>query len=434
MFLKFFRIFIFISVFSAIAVWLANIPGRAVIEWLGWRIETSVPILLLLFFILFSVFFSLRHVIRRFFILLGRGFGHDPKRIQAKGYELLAEAVLSVAKGEIDKAKKLTMRAEKMLLEAPVAQLLSAQAAEMAGNLTSAEEKFKALSQHAQTELVGYRGLINYALMKQEEDKALDMAKKMFKKYPKTDWLAHLLMNLQAKKKLWEDIQETIKRGAKKDVFSHQEKNRLLAVALTEQAFLEKQDQQMPLLKQAHDLDPTLIVASLELAKLYMLKDEIRHASHVIEKTWESKPHPALGKLYVQLWKSQGQVKLLEKIEKLQRLNPEHQESTFVLIEALLQIKMYSRVEKMLKDLLKAHSAPDRTTALFMARLKEEQDPKNKEAQEWLEKALSMESAGSWRCSSCHTHLSQWNGVCSSCHSFGCVNWHYITGKVMMKI
>ena len=46
--LRFFLYAILVALLTALAVWLADHPGRVSVEWLDWRIDTSVAVLIAL--------------------------------------------------------------------------------------------------------------------------------------------------------------------------------------------------------------------------------------------------------------------------------------------------------------------------------------------------------------------------------------------------
>jgi uncharacterized integral membrane protein len=50
---KTFRIFVEVLLFSVIAVWISNNYGRVRVEWMGYEVETSIPVMLLLAWLLF---------------------------------------------------------------------------------------------------------------------------------------------------------------------------------------------------------------------------------------------------------------------------------------------------------------------------------------------------------------------------------------------
>ena len=48
MFFKTFKLFVLLFAVSAAAAWFSKNPGEVVVEWLGWRVSTSVPFAILL--------------------------------------------------------------------------------------------------------------------------------------------------------------------------------------------------------------------------------------------------------------------------------------------------------------------------------------------------------------------------------------------------
>jgi len=175
MFFKAFHIFLTIAILAIIAVGLVSMPGEVSIKWFGWRIDTSVPILV---FILFLFVYGITKIVKTITgvrSMFRTTFGLRGDKVNKKGFEVLADSVVALEKGDKKKAKKLSAKAENLLLNSPASLIIAAQVAEMEGNNAEAHRKFEALSKNPKTEMIGMRGLIKQELAKGHDKKAMEL-------------------------------------------------------------------------------------------------------------------------------------------------------------------------------------------------------------------------------------------------------------------
>ena len=124
-------------------VWFVQNPGDVSLQWQGWRIDTSVGVLM----IAVLLFAALTAVIYRFWRFLVRVPGEIGsamrERRQRKGYTALSSGMVAVAAGDAQEARRQARRAESLLSgQAPLSRLLSAQSAQLEGDEKAAERFF----------------------------------------------------------------------------------------------------------------------------------------------------------------------------------------------------------------------------------------------------------------------------------------------------
>ena len=117
-------------------------PGSATLEWRGWRVDSSVAVLIgavaavaVAAAIFYRGAWTLWGVPRR--ILFWRRMAR-----REKGYRTLTRGLVAVAAGEAEEARKLAARAEKLLGDPPLTKLLTAQAAQLIGDEAAARTHF----------------------------------------------------------------------------------------------------------------------------------------------------------------------------------------------------------------------------------------------------------------------------------------------------
>src|SRR5689334_8105667 len=154
------------------AVWLAERPGTVTAEWQGWRLDSSVGVLLVAVVVLVLLciggWLLYRWIVGAPFALL-EGWGESRKK---RGYRALTQGLAAVAAGDAVDAQKNARKAEQLLDEPPLTLLLSAQAAQLAGDRDGATRAFTAMLDDEHMAFLGLRGLITQALREGDQAKA----------------------------------------------------------------------------------------------------------------------------------------------------------------------------------------------------------------------------------------------------------------------
>ena len=116
------------------AVWLAERPGTVTAEWQGWRLDSSVGLLLVvvlgLMLLGIAGWLLYRWIVGAPFALL-EGWGESRKK---RGFRALTQGLAAVAAGDAVEAQKQARKAEQLLNEPSLTLLLSAQASQLAGD------------------------------------------------------------------------------------------------------------------------------------------------------------------------------------------------------------------------------------------------------------------------------------------------------------
>jgi len=116
---------------------------------------------------------------------------------EKRGYEALSDGMLALASGEGQLAMTKAAKAERYLTKPELTNLISAQAAEMAGDKKKAEEVYKRLLQDDKTRFVGVRGIMKQKLEAGDTETAMLLAEKAFAIKPKHVETQDTLLRLQ---------------------------------------------------------------------------------------------------------------------------------------------------------------------------------------------------------------------------------------------
>ena len=148
-----------VAVLAAGFVWVADRPGDIAVNWMGYHIETSVMVAALAVAALVFVLILLWTVVR--FILrspeqVSLFFRH---RRAMKGYLAISRGLIAIGAGDLRGARKSADEAARLSPGDPLALLLAAQSAQMAGDRGGAEQAFREMTRRDDTKLLGLRGL-----------------------------------------------------------------------------------------------------------------------------------------------------------------------------------------------------------------------------------------------------------------------------------
>lgn len=423
------RILIYIvevAVLIAIAVWLADRPGLVEIEWQGYRIETSVGILALVFFLLAVTVAGLYTLWRWLRRRPGEWSVRRRLSRQDAGLQALSDGLVAIAAGDVDKARKQTRRAGGMLDHAPLTLLLEAQTAQIAGDHAGARRSFEAMLDNPETEFLGLRGLIVDALRENDDTRALSYARRAYALKPRTPWVLDTMISLHSRAGDWREAQRLVEESRKAKGSDSGAGNRQQAALLTERARSARAAGQLAdayaQARKANELDADLVPASELVARMVAEDGRARRARKVLERAWGRTPHPDLLRAYLDLAVDDAaplaRYKAVETLVKPARTHPE---SRLALAEAALDAKLWGEARKLLDTL--AESDPSVRVFQLRARLADEDTEDNSGSDTWLEKAAAADADPAWVCGECGTVADEWSAVCGNCGSFATLGW-----------
>ena len=342
-----------------------------------------------------------------------------------RGYRALSEGMMALASGDADAAMTKAGQAERYLQQPTLTNLLAAQAAEMSGNTTRAEQIYKELIKDPQTRFVGVRGIMKQRLATGDTDVALKLAQKAFELKPKHDEVQDVLLQLQAKSHDWQGARKTLgvklKQGKiPRDV--HKRREAVLALSqaaevIDEENSIEKRETAI----EANRLSPDLVPAAAMAAREYIAQSKPKLAVRVIKKAWESQPHPDLAAAFSEIAPNETPQERLKRFAQLSKLSPMHIESRLMMAELNLAAEDFPAARRALGDIVE--NEPDARALTIMAAIERGEGSSDEVVRGWLTKALSAPRGPQWVCDKCNTIHSDWVPVCSSCDALDTLSW-----------
>ena len=323
--LKAIRFLVFIIILSFLASMLADSPGEVSLEWLGYKVDTSVAILIfvtVLFGIILTFFYNtwinLKKAPNRLFKIR-----RDWRR--ERGYKALTQGMVAVAAGDAQEARRLAKKAEDLLAEPPLTMLLSAQAAQLSGDDEAAGKFFKRMSERKDTKYLGIHGMLNQAIQTGDKGVALELAEKAHDLKPKTDNVSRTLFELQVQSGSWSDADGTTRKAIKNkniDDTIGLRRRAVIAYQLSLEASTGgKMSEALNLAKRANNLVDGFIPATMQMARLLQAAGKRRKAASVIEEMWVKNPHPQLAEVMEELSSGTGVQEKMRTIEQLASYN-----------------------------------------------------------------------------------------------------------------
>lgn len=411
----------------AIAVWLADRPGTVLIEWQGYRIDTSVGILALSAF-LFAVLVAGLYATWRWLRRRPREWSARRRlKRQDSGLQALSDGLVAIAAGDADSARKQTRRAGGLLDHAPMTLLLEAQTAQIAGDDAAARITFEKMLKSPETEFLGLRGLIADALRENDDARALSYARRAYALKPRTPWVLDTMISLHSRAGDWREAQRLVEESQKTKRAKGESGNRQQAVLLTERARTARTSGQLAdafaQARKANGLDPDLVPAAELVARLVAEDGRARRARKVLERSWARKPHPSLMDAYLEIGvESDAPLDRYKAVEAMVKTTRTHPESRLALAEAALNAKLWGEARTQLETL--ETERPTVRVFQLRARLAEEDREDTSSPEAWLERAAAADADSQWVCGDCGTVADDWAAVCGNCGGFATLEWN----------
>lgn len=422
------RVLVWFIVAAAVmlgAVWLAERPGTLTAEWRGWRIDTSVGVVLVVVLLLMLAGIALWLTYRSIVGAPGaflEGWGDSRRR---RGYRELTQGLAAVAAGDGAEAQKHARKAEALLSEPALTLLLSAQAAQLTGDREGARKTFTAMLEDDQMAFLGLRGLIAQSLRDGDQTRALDYAERAFKIRPQTPWVVHSLFDMQAQIGEWKSAQATLDAGLRTKVITRNKGRTLKALLLVERSRAAEREEHnadaLALAREAFGLAPERIAVARRLAEVQLKSGDARRAMKTLERGWALAPHPDLAELYLKASGESDPLKRVGVARKLTAQKPDDLESQLVLAQASLDAGLWGEARRHLQTA--GGTNPPVRVCRLMAEVEERAQSDQAKVHEWLAKAAIAPADKAWRCGACGAHHESWRSVCESCGAFGTLHW-----------
>lgn len=433
------KIVVFVLLVAALsygAMWLLDSEGGMQIAYGGYEIALGPLQAVIAIVLLIAAVWLIKRVVGfllafvRFLLgdetAISRYFDRNRER---RGFEALSEGFLALASGEARLAQSNAAKAEKYLAKPELTNLLTAQAAEMAGDKRKAERTYRKLVAEDRTRFVGVRGILKQKLEAGDTDTALKLAEKAFALKPKHIETQDVLLKLQAEKGDWASARTTLaaklKHGAiPRDV--HKRRDAVLALSEAKDVMDESASMESRMAAiEANKKSPDLIPAAILAADALIADDKGRQAARVLKKAWQAQPHPDLAAAFARIEPEETPQKRVKRFAALIKATPDHPEAKMLLAELHIAAADYPAARKALGDL--AQINPTSRSLTILAAIERGEGSDDVVVRGWLTRALTAPRGPQWVCDNCNAVHAEWMPVCDSCSGFDTLSWKQVS-------
>jgi HemY protein len=393
------RVILFLALVALLALgaaWIADRPGDVTITWLGYRIETSLMVaaaVLVAVVGLALLIWSLLRTLLRSPDLIALFLSH---RRGVRGYLAISRGLIAVGAGDARAARKFADEAEKIAPGEPLALLLNAQCAQLAGDRAAAEFAFRMMADREDTKLIGLRGLYVEARRREDTPGARNYAEEAARAAPSLAWAGQAVLEFRCSAGDWEGALEALDRNNRNGLTDRGAHRRLRAVLLTARALAVEESDRARARSFALDAvkyAPTLVPAAELAGRLLGEAGDTRRASRTIETAWRSNPHPDLADAYAHLRPGDSARERLSRVQSLAQKAPGHVESVLAVARAALDAQEFTVARAALRPLLRE---PTQRVAALMAEIEQRESGDEGRAREWMGRALNAPRDPAW--------------------------------------
>jgi HemY protein len=353
---------------------------------------------------------------------ISRWFDRNRER---KGFEALADGLMALASGEARVAMSKAAKAERYLKRPELTNLITAQAAEMAGDRKTAETVYKRLLADERTRFVGVRGIMKQKIAEGDTETALKLAEKAFALKPRHEETQDVLLRLQAEQHDWKGARKTLSTKLKYGALPrpvHKRRDAVLALGeakdiVDDNKSIEAREAAI----EANRLSPDLVPAAAMAARAYVARDQRRYATRVLKKAWGASPHPDLATAFAEIEPNETPRERVKRFEALTRQNPTHAETRLLLAELNVAAEDFAAARAALGDL--PDTMPNARVLALLAAIERGEGATDARVRALLTRALSAPRGPQWVCDNCHNVAGDWEPVCSNCGAFDTLSW-----------
>jgi HemY protein len=385
------------------AVWLADRPGEVVITWpwlsqtwprLGEAIAIDLPVVVIaviLFALAIMLLFWLVAAIWRSPGNLAFFLRH---RRAARGYQAISRGLIAIGAGDLKTARRLAAEARRYAADEPLALLLTAQTAQLAGNRPAAEVAFRKMADHAETRLLGLHGLFVEAQRRNDHAAARAVAEEAVRANPAAGWAAQAVLDFRCAEHDWAGALAALDSNMKSGLIDKPTFRRSRAVLLTARALTDADREQARAdVLEAVKLAPALVPAAVIAGRLLGEAGETRKAARVLEAAWRAHPHPDLAEIYAHVRPGDSARDRLARVQSLARQSPGDPEGALAVARAAIDAREFATARAALGALA---ATPTQRVAEMMAEIEERDSGDIGRAREWTARAVHAARDPAW--------------------------------------
>ena len=383
-----------VGVLALGAAWLADRPDDVIVIWQGLRIKTPLWVLAAAILVAMAIVVFLWIIVRAFFgspFMLRR---HLDRRRGERAYEAISKGLIAVGSGDLVAARAHAAEVKRLAPSEPLALLLHAQSAQLAGDREGADAAFQAMASRADTKALGLHGLFVEARRRDDHSSAHAFAEEAARVNPSLGWASKAVLELRCAIGDWAGalaLLEGNKRTLDKENYRRQ--RAVLLTARAQSAEDTDRDNAKAFALEAAKLAPTFVPAASLAGRMLAEAGELRKATRVVEKAWKANPHPDLAQVIADLRFGDAARDRLKRIEGFAKKVPGNIEGALALARAAIEAQDFGKARAALASFL---AVPTKRVALLMAELERAEHNNEGRAREWIARALNAAPDPTW--------------------------------------
>jgi len=385
-----------IALGAAGAAWIAEQTGDVVLSWGGYRIQTTLPVFVLVLGIVVVAAMMIWAILRGMWRTPARMRKSRRERRQARGRHAITQGLLAIGHGDSTAARVHAEAARKHAAHDPLALLLHAQSAQLDGDREGAQRAFRAMAEREDTRLLGLRGLFIEAQRADDPVAAVMVAEEALKLSPSSSWASHAVLGFCCAKGDWAGALKILDNNQSAGLIDKATYRRQRGVLLTARALeLEKVDRDLAResVMEAVKLAPTLVPAAVLASKFESEAHQIRRSMRLVETAWLAQPHPDLADAYAHVKLGDSARQRLVRVETLAAKMPGHVEGALAIARAAIDASEFAKAREALAPFI---AAPTQRVALLMAELERTEHGDSGRARAWTLRAVRALHDPAW--------------------------------------
>jgi HemY protein len=385
-----------IALGAAGAAWIAEQTGDVVLSWGGYRVQTTLPVFVLVLGIVVVAAMMMWAILRGVWRTPARMRRNRRERRQARGRHAITQGLLAIGHGDSTAARVHAEAARKHAAHDPLALLLHAQSAQLDGDREGAQRAFHAMAEREDTRLLGLRGLFIEAQRADDPVAAVMVAEEALKLSPSSSWASHAVLGFCCAKGDWAGALKILDNNQSAGLIDKATYRRQRGVLLTARALeFEKVDRDLSRdsVMEAVKLAPTLVPAAVLASKFESEAHQVRRSMRLVETAWLAQPHPDLADAYAHVKLGDSARQRLVRVETLAAKMPGHIEGALAIARAAIDASEFTKAREALAPFI---AAPTQRVALLMAELERTEHGDSGRARAWTLRAVRALHDPAW--------------------------------------
>ncbi|MEL7487880.1 MAG: heme biosynthesis HemY N-terminal domain-containing protein [Pseudomonadota bacterium] len=355
---------------------------------LKYSIHAGLAIGFVIFAFLFTIFFT--SWFKDLAAIPGKLRARDREAKRARGVAALTRGLEAVFVGDASDAQHHARVAQRNLEDLALTRLLTARAAQLAGDEKTAGESFSAMLEAPETEFLGLHGLYLKAVREGDQAAARGFAERAFRLRPNAGWAFQSVFDLGLERGAWGETRDALALGVRNKVIDAVKAKRAEAALLTADAYAAEAADDRPLaLKDAEaalKIAPAFAPAAIIAARLHQEGGKKQRAARILETAFAAAPHAALIDGYAALYADESAEKRASNLNKIAERNPTSREGKIARARAAVLTGDFAGAIATVEPLL-MEKATAREYALMAEAVRGEHG--DAAATVWLEKAAA---------------------------------------------